>query len=65
MKQDEKCKYCGGSIEIRNPIGKCDHLYWPDMLTEDAKIANGFRLVTKHVWEKSHLTGSAEKEQTK
>jgi len=26
----KKCKYCGGDIEIRNPTGKCDHLYYPE-----------------------------------
>jgi len=25
-----KCKYCGGDIEIRNPTGHCDHLYYPE-----------------------------------
>ena len=24
------CKYCGGNIDIRNPTGKCDHLYYPE-----------------------------------
>ena len=52
MRQDDKCKYCGELIEIRNPTGKCDHLYWPDMFTDEAKIANGFQIVTKKVWEK-------------
>lgn len=46
------CKHCGGEIAIRNPTGKCDHLYWPDMLTDEAKRANGFVLVTRQVWEK-------------
>jgi hypothetical protein len=46
------CKHCGGEIAIRNPTGKCDHLYWPDMLTDEAKLANGFRLVTRQVWER-------------
>lgn len=36
------CKHCGGLIAIRNPRGDCDHLYWPDMLTDQALIANGF-----------------------
>lgn len=59
MIQDEKCKHCGGLIEIRNPTGKCDHLYWPDMLTDEARKANGFRLVTKQVWEKDRKVESA------
>jgi len=45
------CKHCGGLIAVRNPTGKCDHLYWPDNLTDEAKRANGFRLVTRQVWE--------------
>lgn len=24
------CKHCGGKLEIRNPSGYCDHLYYPD-----------------------------------
>jgi hypothetical protein len=35
------CKHCGGAIEIRNPTGNCDHIYWPENLTEEAKRANG------------------------
>lgn len=36
------CKHCGGSIDIRNPRGDCDHLFWPDLLTDEAKKANGY-----------------------
>jgi hypothetical protein len=46
------CKHCGGEIGIRNPTGKCDHLYWPEMLTDEAKRANGFVQVTRTVWQK-------------
>jgi hypothetical protein len=31
------CPNCGGEIAIRNPTGNCDHLYWPDYLTPEAK----------------------------
>ena len=50
------CKYCGGEIAIRNPTGKCDHLYWPEYLTDEAKRANGFVLVTRQVqsWKLKH-----------
>lgn len=41
----EVCKHCGGLVGIRNPRGDCDHLYWPDTLTDEAKRANGFRKV--------------------
>ena len=37
----KKCKHCGGPIRIANPTGHCNHIYWPDMLTEDAKRSNG------------------------
>ena len=47
------CKFCGGEIAIRNPTGSCDHLYWPDMLTDEAKIANGFRKVMRESWEQN------------
>lgn len=46
------CKHCGGLKAVRNPTGYCDHLYWPDMLADEAKRANGFRLTTRKVWEK-------------
>ena len=29
-KKNEKCKHCDGLINIRNPTGFCDHLYYPD-----------------------------------
>ena len=24
------CNHCGYPVSIRNPSGKCDHLYYPD-----------------------------------
>jgi len=24
------CKHCKGDIAIRNPTGRCDHLYYPE-----------------------------------
>jgi hypothetical protein len=29
-KSSEYCLDCGGLIAIRNPTGKCDHLYYPE-----------------------------------
>lgn len=49
---DMKCAHCGGLIAIRNPRGDCDHLYWPDNLTDEAKFANGFVPVTTTIWVK-------------
>jgi hypothetical protein len=31
------CPNCNGSVMVRNPTGSCDHLYWPDLLTPEAK----------------------------
>lgn len=31
------CPNCYSPIEVRNATGKCDHLYWPDNLTPEAK----------------------------
>jgi len=31
-KLSEKCPICGESASIRNPTGKCDHLYYPENL---------------------------------
>ena len=28
--EPELCRHCGGPIAIRNPTGKCDHLYYPE-----------------------------------
>jgi len=39
------CLHCGGPKAIRNPTGTCDHLYWPEYLTEEAKKANNIPLV--------------------
>jgi len=50
------CRHCGGEITIRNPTGKCDHLYWPDMLTDEAKRANGFVQVRRPMWEKQNAS---------
>lgn len=49
-----KCAHCGGPKDIRNPTGRCDHLYWPDHLTDEAKIANGYRKSVREVWRSSH-----------
>ena len=38
---EDMCAFCGGPKSLRNPSGACDHLYWPDLLTEEAKRANG------------------------
>lgn len=46
------CAYCGGPIAIRNPTGNCDHLYFPECLSDDAKIANGFKQYLVAVWAK-------------
>ena len=51
----QTCKHCGGEIQARNPTGQCDHLYWPDMLTDEAKLANGYKQVIREVveWERN------------
>lgn len=30
MEEENICPDCGGDIRIRNPTGKCDHLYYPE-----------------------------------
>lgn len=50
---DDLCKWCGGLKVMRNPMGEhCDHLYWPDNLTDEAKRANGYREVQVTSWVK-------------
>jgi hypothetical protein len=51
-RDDDLCAHCGGLKYLRNPTGKCDHIYWPDNLTDEAKRANGYVPVQKTVWEK-------------
>lgn len=48
---EEFCAHCGGPRALRNPSGHCDHLYWPELLTDEARKANGYRLAEKTVWE--------------
>ncbi|ADJ21937.1 hypothetical protein Hden_1530 [Hyphomicrobium denitrificans ATCC 51888] len=38
----DTCAHCGGPKAVRNPSGSCDHLYWPDCLSYEARLANGF-----------------------
>jgi len=40
-----ECKHCGGPIAVRNPTGKCDHLFWPENLSAVALADNGFGVV--------------------
>jgi hypothetical protein len=46
------CKHCGHRKDLRNPRGDCDHLYWPDSLTDEAKRANGYVETTIVTWVK-------------
>ncbi len=43
------CLHCGYDKSLRNPSGTCDHLYWPDLLTDEAKRANGYVKMTREV----------------
>ena len=40
------CAHCGGDIEIRNPTGTCDHLYYPDYCTICERRVKGERCPT-------------------
>jgi hypothetical protein len=52
MSDDDTCLFCKGQKSIRNPTGKCDHLYFPENLTEEARVANGYVKATVEVWVK-------------
>lgn len=41
LPDDPVCPNCLESVAVRNPTGRCDHLYWPDMLTDEAKAKIG------------------------
>ena len=57
------CKWCGGLKDIRNPMGEhCDHLYWPDNLTDEAKRANGYVPIQLRAWTKAELKAMNETE---
>lgn len=48
---DDLCKWCGGLKSQRQPMGEhCDHLYWPDNLTDAAKRANGYVQRPTLIW---------------
>lgn len=50
MNDAENCAHCGGPKAVRNPTGKCDHLFWPENLTCEAREANGLE-PCDHVFE--------------
>lgn len=54
MKKTTICKHCGEPVAYRNPTGKCDHLYFPDNLTEEAKRDNGLGPVKVYVAEREY-----------
>ncbi len=33
--QEKLCKVCGHRVSIRNPSGKCDHLYYPENVAKN------------------------------
>lgn len=52
----ECCKHCGGKVDVRNPTGTCDHLCWPDNLTDEAKLANGYKPTPTIAWMKENVS---------
>jgi hypothetical protein len=47
---DDICQHCKEAKSVRNPTGTCDHLYWPDNLTDEARYANGYLPKAIVVW---------------
>ncbi len=41
---DDLCPNCNGLIRIRNPTGKCDHLYYPENVPKDADDNKFYKL---------------------
>ena len=37
MNENKFCEYCGGDIKIRNPMGNCDHLYYPENVNKSLR----------------------------
>lgn len=51
--KEKICPDCRGEIAIRNPTGKCDHLYYPDNKPKKLDFEVGEEIPTpKHVWKK-------------
>lgn len=44
---DQRCQKCGGLIKIRNPTGKCDHLYYPDNIEEENRISVSMKTISE------------------
>ena len=42
MKKNEQCVSCGEDAAIRNPAGKCDHLYYPENINKNEQ-AEGWK----------------------
>ena len=38
---EKECEHCGGSVKIRNPKGFCDHLYYPDNISNIKEVMHG------------------------
>lgn len=41
----ELCKHCNMPVEIRNPSGYCDHLYYPDYCKICQKIQSNEKVI--------------------
>jgi hypothetical protein len=53
--EDNKCPHCGGDLSIRNPTGKCDHLYYPELCPECSALKRAKeRLMTDTSTESEH-----------
>ena len=48
----DTCAHCGGPKAVRNPSGACDHLYWPDCLSYEGRVANGFEPTRDQITER-------------
>lgn len=35
-----RCNHCKGDIGVRNPMGFCDHLYYPEYCNVCAEMGN-------------------------
>lgn len=53
---DTICAHCGGEIAVRNPTGNCDHIFFPDNLTDEAKRANGYAPKLTIAWMKEDVS---------
>ena len=51
------CLHCNGDVEIRNPTGSCDHLYYPDCCKTCQRIIKALNTYGNSRWDEAYEKG--------